>query len=183
MVLSFALLAVAHLDSSVSGKVTLPNGKPAGQAIVWCTGSARPKALPKAVVDQRDRTFIPHVSVVTVGTRVDFPNNDVIFHNVFTEFNSTKFDLGNYPKGTKRTQVFSQPGLAVIMCSIHPDMGAYIMVVDTPFYAIADKRGEYHIPSIPSGKYKVEVWHESGARASFEVNPGQKSQVDIPLHR
>src|SRR5580658_6114462 len=101
----------------------------AAQAIVWFTGSVRPKPLPKAVVDQRDRKFIPHVSVVPVGTRVDFPNNDTVFHNVFTEFNSSKFDLGNYAKGTSKSQVFLKPGLAVILCSIHPDMGAYIMVV------------------------------------------------------
>jgi plastocyanin len=183
MVAALVLLSLIHRELSVSGRVTLPSGKPAFQAIVSFTGSVRPKPLAKAVVDQRDRTFIPHVSVVTVGTRVDFPNNDVIFHNVFTEFNSTKFDLGNYAKGTKKTQLFDKPGLAVIMCSIHPDMGAYIMVVDTPFYAITNKNGEYRIPAIPNGNYKVEVWHESGAKASFEKSTTENQHIDITLRR
>src|SRR5262249_34562216 len=121
MISSAILVGLTMAGHSASGKVTLPNGRPAVQAIVWFTGSIRPKPIAHAVVDQRDRKFIPHVSVVTVGTKVDFPNNDVIFHNVFTEFNSTRFDLGNYPKGTKQSVVFHDPGLAVIMCSIHPD--------------------------------------------------------------
>jgi len=183
MVAALALIAIVGLDSGVSGRITLPNGRPAVQAIVTFSGSAKPKPLPKASVDQRDRTFIPHVSVVTVGTKVDFPNNDVIFHNVVTEFNSTKFDLGNYPRGTTRSKVFAQPGLAVIMCSIHPDMGAYVMVVDTPYYAMTDKKGEYRIPSMPGGRYKVEVWHESGAKAAFESTTAEGSHLDIPLHK
>jgi len=183
MVGTVVLLGLMWNAEPVSGRVTLPNGRPADQAIVWFTGSVRPKPLSKAVVDQHDRTFIPHVSVVTVGTRVDFPNNDVIFHNVFTEFNSTKFDLGTYPKGTKKTQVFAKPGLAVIMCRIHPDMGAYIMVVDTPFYAMTDKKGEYKIPDMPAGHYSVQVWHESGAKASFETDTSGTVSLPIALHK
>jgi len=183
MVLMLAILSWSAKNGSLSGRVTLPNGRPAVQAIVWFSGSIRSKALANAMVDQRNRSFIPHVSVVTVGTKVDFPNNDIIFHNVFTEFNSTKFDLGNYPKGTKRSQVFGQTGLAVIMCSIHPDMGAYVMVVDTPYYAITDKKGDYHISDVPSGRYGVQVWHESGAKASFETTTSDNSHIDIPLKR
>lgn len=182
MITALALLAFSGVESAVSGKITLPNGRPAAQAIVWLTGSVRPRPLAKAVVDQRDRTFIPHVSVVTVGTQVDFPNNDIVFHNVFTEFNSTKFDLGNYPKGTKKTQKFTRTGLAVILCSIHPDMGAYIMVVDTPYYAITDRKGEYQIADVVAGHYKVEVWHESGAKASFDTTTGNATGARIDIH-
>ncbi len=183
MLSTIVLLGLTWKGHSVSGRVTLPSGRAAAQAIVWFTGSIRPKPLAKAVVDQRDRTFIPHVSVVTVGTRVDFPNNDVVFHNVFTEFNSTKFDLGNYPKGTKKTQVFAKPGIAVIMCSIHPDMGAYILVVDTPFYAMTDKNGEYKMPAMPSGHYKVQVWHESGAKITFDTDTLEATNLPISLHK
>lgn len=183
MLTAFFILATARSDSTVSGRITLPNGRPAAQAIVSLTGSVRAKPLNRAVIDQRDRKFIPHVSVVTVGTEVEFPNNDVISHNVFTEFNSTKFDFGIYPKGTKKRQKFKQPGLAVIMCSIHPDMGAYIMVVDTPYYGITDKDGRYQILGVPNGRYKVDVWHESGAKKIFETSVSGEAPLDIPLGR
>ena len=179
------LLAIAALKAQgdVSGKVTLPNGKPAYQAIVIFQGEEKSRPLAKASVDQRDRTFIPHVSVVTVGTKVEFPNNDVVFHNVFTEFHSTKFDLGIYPKGTSKSQVFLRTGLAVIMCSIHPEMSAYVMVVDTPYYAVTDRSGKYSIHGMAAGHYKLEVWHESGAKASLSVDASTRQSVDIPLQR
>jgi plastocyanin len=183
MLAALWVLGTARVESTVSGRIMLPNGRPAAQAIVSLTGSVRPKPLGKVVVDQRDRKFIPHISVVTVGTEVDFPNNDVISHNVFTEFNSTKFDFGIYPKGTKKRQKFTSTGLAVIMCSIHPDMGAYIMVVDTPFYGITDKNGRYQISGVPNGRYKVDVWHESGAKKAFETTVSSEAPLDIPLGR
>jgi len=181
MLTALAILVAAKSESMISGRITLPNGRPAVQAVISLTGSVRPEPLTKAKVDQRDRKFIPHVSVVTVGTVVDFPNNDIISHNVFTEYNSTKFDFGVYPKGTKKRQKFTQPGLAVIMCSIHPDMGAYIMVVDTPFYGITDKAGRYQISGVPNGRFKLEVWHESGAGKKTETVVSGDTQLDIPL--
>jgi plastocyanin len=181
MITAIVVLAIVKHESTISGRVTLPNGRPAAQAIVSFTGSERPKPLAKAIVDQRDRKFIPHISVITVGTEVEFPNHDIISHNVFTEFNSTKFDFGVYPKGTKKHQKFTQPGLAVIMCSIHPDMGAYIMVVDTPFYAMTDKTGRYQIPGMASGRYKVDVWHESGAAQKSEATINGNTQLDLQL--
>ena len=181
--ISFLAMAALAVRQDVSGRVTLPNGKPASQAIVIFQGDEKSKPLAKAVVDQRDRTFIPHVSVVTVGTKVEFPNNDIVFHNVFTEFHSTKFDLGMYPKGTSRSQVFNRTGLAVIMCSIHPEMSAYVMVVGTPYFAITDRNGKYEIHGLPAGHYKVDVWHESGAKASLPAETTADSHVDIALQR
>ncbi len=178
-----SFVAVAGLESTVSGRVSLSNGKPASEAIVTLTGAGKSHPLPKAMVDQRDRTFIPHVSVVTVGTRVDFPNNDTVFHNVFTEFHSSKFDLGMYAKGTSQHQTFNRPGLAVIMCSVHPDMGAYIMVVDTPYFAVTDRSGRYVIKNVPAGKYKVDVWHESGAKATQSYDVSGETRLDIPIRK
>jgi plastocyanin len=185
MLIAFILMSFVKTDSIVSGRIAFANGRPAPSAVITFISPDRPKPKPlaKAVVDQRDRTFLPHVSVVTVGTQVDFPNNDIVFHNVFTEFNSTKFDLGNYPKGTSKSQVFKRPGLAVILCSIHPDMGAYVMVVDTPYYALSDKKGRFQISGVPAGRYTVEVWHESGAKSTSEVTISGPQQVDISLHR
>src|SRR5437879_5026545 len=88
---------------NVDGVVHLASGKNAGSAVVWLDGGTHSKPLSRAVVDQRDRKFIPHISVVTVGTEIQFPNNDTVFHNVFAEFDAKRFDLGMYPRGaTKR---------------------------------------------------------------------------------
>jgi plastocyanin len=165
----------------VSGQVQLSNGRKAASAVVIFEGSAKAEPLAKAVVDQRDRKFIPHVSVVTVGTRVDFPNNDTVFHNVFTEFHSTRFDLGMYARGEKRSKTFNQTGLAVLMCSIHPDMLAYVMVVDTPYYAITDSSGHFRLGNVPAGHYRLQVWHESGQKDEEDITIGSDAPMSIRL--
>jgi plastocyanin len=168
-------MTLAPIDGEVAGAVTLANGKPAPNAVVYLEGAAKGTPMKKAVIDQRDRKFIPHVSVVTVGTRVHFPNNDVVFHNVFTEYHSERFDFGMYARGKTKSQVFDQPGLAVLLCSIHPEMSAYVMCVDTPFYAVADGKGRYRIPGVPTGEYTVRAWHKSGEKFSARqrVSPGE----------
>lgn len=159
-------MTLAPAEGDVTGTVTLASGKPASNAVVYLEGNAKSTPLKKAVIDQRDRKFLPHVSVVTVGTRVEFPNNDVVFHNVFTEYHSERFDFGMYARGKTKSQVFDQPGLAVLLCSIHPEMSAYVMCVDTPFYAVTDGKGRFKIPGVPTGEYMVRGWHKSGEKVS-----------------
>lgn len=168
-------MTLATPEGEVAGTVTLANGKPAANAVVYLDGGAKGTPLKKMVIDQRDRKFIPHVSVVTIGTRVDFPNNDVVFHNVFTEYHSERFDFGMYARGKTKSQVFDRPGLAVLLCSIHPEMSAYVMCVDTPYYAVADGKGRYRIPGVPAGDYTVRGWHKSGEKFSAHqrVSPGE----------
>ena len=127
------LVLAGGARGTVTGVVTLSSGRFGRSAVVFLEGAERSRPMAHAVIDQRDKTFFPHVSVVTVGTRVQFPNNDTVFHNVFTEFHSARFDLGMYARGKTKTEVFDRTGLAVLMCSIHPTMSAYVMVVDTPF--------------------------------------------------
>jgi plastocyanin len=161
--MTLAVVAVALVAPvSLTGKVTLSNGKPARGAVIWLSGKEKGKPLKKAVIDQRDRKFVPHVLAVTVGTRVDFPNNDVVFHNVFSEYQSQKFDFGMYARGKSKSQAFEREGLAVLLCSIHPEMSAYVMVVDTPYFAVTDGSGTYKIDNIPPDSYRVQVWHEMG---------------------
>lgn len=167
MIASAVLLRA--LASDVEGTVLLASGKPAANAVVSLEGAERARPLAKFTVDQRDHRFVPHVSVVTVGTRVQFPNNDIVFHNVFTEYHAARFDLGMYAKGQSKSQVFDRAGVAVLMCSIHTDMSAYIAVVDTPYYAITDSRGKFVIHGVPSGSYTVKTWHESGQTNSQKL--------------
>lgn len=183
MITYLAPVVMLTAQRGLSGTITLSNGKPAAAAVICLEGAAKAKPLEHVVVDQRDRRFLPHVTVVTVGTKVDFPNHDSVFHNVFTEYHSQKFDFGMYARGKTKSQVFDRPGLAVLLCSIHSEMSAYVMCVDTPYYAVCDGRGHFHIPVLPGGTYGVRIWHESGEtfRQSRTLAPGEN--VDFQVRR
>ena len=172
-----------HEGLSVQGAATLQNGKPAANCVVYLEGEEKSHPMAHAMVDQRDRTFIPHVSVITVGTEVQFPNHDTIFHNVFADYDAKRFDLGMYPRGASKHQTFPKRGVVAMMCSIHPDMSAYIMVVDTPYYAVTDSKGRFDIEGVRPGRYTVRGWHESGQVASTPVQLQQSEKLEISLHR
>ena len=174
------LFVAAHAGpasaGTVSGTITDGHGG-ARDAIVYLTGSAAATPLPSAVVDQRDKTFTPHVSVVTRGTTVRFPNDDTVFHNVFAYFQAKKFDLGMYPRGTTKKVTFDKTGLVILLCNVHSYMSAYIMVVDTPYYAVSDGSGHFHLPNVPPGTYTLHGWHESGAVLTQTVTVGSRPQA------
>lgn len=166
--------ASAHAGS-VAGQAILAGKGSAGGAVVYLEGGAKAQPLSRAVVDQRDKMFLPHISVVTRGTTVRFPNDDTVFHNIFAYFQAKKFDLGMYPRGASKQVTFDKTGLVVLLCNVHSDMSAYIMVVDTPYYTVADKQGRFHIAGVPPGRYTLQAWHESGAQLSqtVTVKPGE----------
>ena len=162
--------------STVSGTIADAHGAARG-AVVYLSGNATALPLPSASVDQRDKTFTPHVSVVTRGTTVRFPNDDTVFHNVFAYFQAKKFDLGMYPRGTSKKVTFDKTGLVIILCNVHSYMSAYIMVVDTPYYAVSDDTGHFRLPNVPPGTYTVHGWHESGATLTQTVTVGSEPQA------
>jgi plastocyanin len=176
------LLGVVQL-ATISGEVHLSRGRTASNAVVFLEGLERAKPLENAVVDQRERRFIPHISIVTVGTTIQFPNHDTVFHNVFAEFDAKKFDLGMYPRGSSKTQRFDKPGLVALFCSVHSEMSAYVMVVDTPYYAKADDKGHFVIKGVPRGEYTLRAWHESGETESRKVEVDQSQTFEVTTKR
>ena len=110
---------------------------------------------------QKNKSFQPHLLVVPVGTVVEFPNHDPFFHNVFSLFEGKRFDLGLYEAGTTRKVHFDKPGISYIFCNIHPEMGAVVIALDTPYYAVSDKQGEIVIPHVPIGRYALHIWYEA----------------------
>jgi len=182
-IVSFLVSSAPLALGSVSGAVKLANGRPGGSAVVFLEGSQKSQPLPKAVVDQRGRKFIPHISVVTVGTEIQFPNNDTVFHNVFAEFHAKKFDLGMYARGKTKKVQFDRTGLVAVLCSIHSEMSAYVMIVDTPFYTISDSKGNYVIESVPAGEYTLRVWHESGQILSHPIKTAGAFSIDVQTAR
>jgi plastocyanin len=109
---------------------------------------------------QRDKSFHPHLLIVPVGSSVDFPNMDPFFHNVFSQFNGKRFDLGLYEEGSNKTVRFDHEGVSYIFCNIHPEMSAVIISLSTPFVSISSPDGKVELQDVPSGTYEVRVWAE-----------------------
>jgi plastocyanin len=117
----------------------------------------------RAVMDQQDETFVPHVLAVTTGTVVDFPNSDRIYHNVFSLSKVRRFDLGRYAAGRSESVRFDRPGVVRVFCDIHSHMNAFILVFAHRFFALTDSDGHYRIEGVPAGNYSVVAWHEGRA--------------------
>ena len=185
------------IAGSVSGRVELRDSQDAAVrkhmdfsgVVVWLepvNGSAIP-APPGAAAKmvQKDKTFTPHVLPIRVGTSVDFPNFDPIFHNVFSLSKPKNFDLGNYSKGQTRMVVFLKPGIVAVYCHLHPNMAGTIVVTPNQWSVCVDTAGQYALANVPPGKYTVVAWHKTGGtfRKTIEVAEGRDSVADffVPL--
>ena len=115
---------------------------------------------------QKNRTFLPHLQIIPAGSVVDFPNEDPIFHNVFSLFEGKRFDLGLYEAGSSKSVTFSRVGVSYIFCNIHPEMSAVVIALGTPLYAMADAKDSVLLRDIPPGDYKLGIWIE-GVPQSF----------------
>ena len=184
---------VAVKSGIVKGTVTIA-GKPTSDVVVSIEGVA-PESFKaqltamkskKSMLDQKEQKFSPHVLAVVIGATVDFPNHDKVWHNVYSKGGAKNFDLGLYPPGQSRSVTFDKPGVARILCNAHPNMEAFIVVKDHPFFSTADKGGNYRIDGIPLGTYRVTVWHpELGTtEAGIElVREGQVSDINFDLKK
>jgi plastocyanin len=132
--------------------------KPLDAAAVPAPVAAPPGKRPQVI--QKNKTFHPHLTVVRVGSIVDFPNRDPFFHNVFSLFDGKRFDLGLYEAGATNSVRFDHVGVSYLFCNIHPEMSAVVVAVDTPYYGVSDKSGNVRIANVPDGKYELHVWYE-----------------------
>jgi plastocyanin len=117
---------------------------------------------------QKDKMFDPHLLVMPVGSIVEFPNRDSFFHNVFSLFNGRRFDLGLYETGSERRVRFDREGVSYIFCNIHPEMGAVILSLATPYYAVS-REGAIAIPQVPPGRYLLNIWSEGATPESLDA--------------
>jgi len=143
--------------------------------VVWlvpedATTVSREKPAPQHhyEIAQKDKQFHPHVIAVPVGTAVEFPNLDPWFHNVFSLYNGKRFDLGLYEAGSSRSVKFERPGVSFIFCNIHPEMNAYLLALETSYFAVTRSDGRVVIRNVPPGNYRLKVWYESAT--SEELN-------------
>lgn len=123
----------------------------------------------KPQLKQINQAFEPHVLGVPVGTTVDFPNGDLVYHNVFSYSKTKKFDLGYYGKGKSKQVTFDKPGVVQVFCDIHSTMSAYVLVVDSPFVTQPDENGVYVFPDLPNGTYTLRIWHPDLGDRSVKV--------------
>jgi plastocyanin len=132
----------------------------------------------RAVVDQRDETFVPHVLAVTAGTTVVFTNSDRTYHNVFSLSKDNRFDLGRYGRGHSKAVRFEHPGVVRVFCDIHSHMSAFILVFAHRFFAVTDADGRYRIDDVPAGSYTLVAWNEGQVRESRSLRVGDDGTVE-----
>jgi plastocyanin len=165
--------------ATVSGKVELEGSKEKrviqrkdfSSVVVWLepAGSGRIVTAPrKTVIEQRDKTFFPHVLPISVGSSVEFPNFDPIFHNAFSNFDGQIFDVGLYPPKTTRVVKFNREGIVRVFCNIHPTMSAVIVVLRTGLFDVTTTDGSYRIRDVPPGEYTFKVFHERATESTLQ---------------
>jgi plastocyanin len=201
-----ALLAcTAHADTVIEGRVELPKARTAPVmnkryeivskggvlstnppvAVIYLDGKfAKPTSQPQSKVIQKDFTFVPALLAVQTGTKVEFPNLDDAYHNVFSFSAAKRFDLGRYRPDEKPipAQVFDAPGLITLRCDIHEHMRGLILVLDTPHFVISNPDGTFRLSGLPSGSYKLKAWVNSRTtrEQAVEVKSGGTLHIDFP---
>jgi len=168
--LSFALLlAPVGRAGGIKGKVSVQGIKSPENIAVYVDAIPGKKFDPPGdhvVVDQRKMNFVPRVTVVLQGTTVDFLNSDSVGHNVYWPSvggnKKLAHNLGTWPKGEKKSFQFTDPGAASLLCNVHPEMSAFLVVAPTPYFAVTDADGSFEIKDVPPGTYTLKTWSEDG---------------------
>jgi len=138
-------------------------------------------------MDQRNNTFVPHVLAVRAGQEVEFLNSDKVAHNIFWPSISgnkkMSHNMGTWPSGQKREFKFDTAGVVPLLCNVHPEMSAYIVVSPTPYFAVTDADGSYKIANVPEGQYTVTAWHEGMKPQSKPAKVGGDTTLDFALSK
>ncbi|HEY4058338.1 MAG TPA: hypothetical protein VGM39_17115 [Kofleriaceae bacterium] len=144
-------------------------------------GKAKARSPKRGVIEQRGREFLPHITAVSVGSTISFPNFDTVFHNVFSTSPSAAFDLGIYKVGEAREYQFTKEGIVRLGCNLHANMSAYIAVVSAPSYVITDDKGAFSFRRLAPGKYRLKAWSEkSKAPITQEITiKAGKNEVSV----
>jgi plastocyanin len=154
--------------------------------IVFVNANLRVDTSPRQVtIRQTNEEFVPHIVAVTAGSTVEFPNDDLIFHNVFSLSPAATFDLGRYPRSTSKARTFTKPGIVKVFCHLHSHMSAIVRVFPHPYFATPDRTGRFTIPGVPTGRVAVTAWHErageSTQTATIEAGGATELAFSLPL--
>jgi plastocyanin len=178
VILSLASAAApADAQGTVTGQVSLQE-RPGesttdlGNTVIYLTPMGPPprmRANMKEQMAMQARQFSPRVRVVTVGSRIDFPNQDPFSHNIFSNAPGAAFDLGLYGRGVSKHTEFKKPGAFPVYCNIHSRMTGFIVVVPSPYFTQAGADGRYTLADVPEGRYRLHVWHERAPEHTREI--------------
>jgi plastocyanin len=149
-------------------------------------GNDYPAPEEKGILDQLNLTFVPHVIAVQKGTKIDFPNSDSVRHNLYSPPDCCKqFNLGTYDVGVVKTVQFDQVCSVPLLCNVHAEMSAYVLVLENPYFSVTEKDGVFKIENVPPGTYKVSAWHERLRTVTKEVTveAGKAANVDYNLKK
>jgi plastocyanin len=140
-------------------------------------GAFEDRDAARATLDQRNERFVPRVVAITVGSTVDFPNNDRTYHNVFSLSKTKRFDLGRYAAGHSKSVRFDRPGIVRVFCDIHSHMNAFILVFAHRYFSVTDPSGRYEIDGVPPGTYTLSAWLDGTVRDQRTVTVTPDSRV------
>jgi len=179
-IIALALIgAQLCMAGSIKGKVS------PGRSVVYLE-SAAPQPTEKTVtMDQRGLLFQPHALVIQLGTTIEFLNSDKVLHNVFWPSISgdkkKNHNMGTWPEGQKRSFKFTEPGIIPLLCNVHPEMSAFVIVSPSPYFAETDAAGDYTLTGVPDGEYTMTAWHEGKKVQSRKITVSGDSTVDFTL--
>ena len=170
---------------SIRGVVTVTGQKSNAWAVVSLEAPGL-RLLPPAEpvkIDQKGFRFIPHVVAVQTGSAIRFLNNDPEPHNVYSP--EGRYNLGTWPTGDTKDYVFRKSGVYSQLCNIHPDMLAFVVVLDTPYFSVTDEAGNYAIRNVPPGRYTLVVWHEKkdGLEREVTIEAGKPLKLDLAVEQ
>ncbi len=174
-------------SGTITGTIKVRGVRDARDVVVFIEhmeGTYQP-AQEKPILDQLNMVFIPHVLPILVSTTVQFPNNDEVRHNVFSPSKIKPFNLGTYSKGVTREVMFDKAGVVTLLCNVHTEMSAYIIVLENPYFAKTGPDGTFTINDVPEGEYIIKTWHEKLKEKSLEVivKEGKTVEANFSLRR
>jgi plastocyanin len=181
-----AAVSTAAFAGTIHGKVSGVSG----ESVVYVeavVGKTFPAPSQHITIDQKGLMFVPHITAVEQGTTVEFLNSDSVAHNVFwPSISGNKklgHNLGTWPKGQRQSFKFDNPGIVSLLCNVHPEMAAYVIVSPTPYFIETNKDGEFKIENVPDGAYTVTAWHEGAKSKSNPVKVAGDTAADFTLSK
>lgn len=195
LLLSFFILAHLSLQAydaegetgTISGTVNVFRSRHSGDVVVYLEGAGIKKEYTPpqelSLLDQKNLVFVPRVLPILKGTTVNFLNSDDVQHNVFAPGKVEKFNLGTWGKNGNKERTFNETGEIIVLCNVHSEMVAYVIILENPFFFKTDEDGHFKIENIPPGDYQLKIWHEKMKLAPQKITVvgGETTEINLEL--